>query len=322
VENYTEGFEPSNWHTNCNFFSAVLLFLTLSTGAFVMKCFIRTGTLGIALLLLGHSISSAQQKSPTSPGQTVPPNPATPQTSPAKPAAPQTAPANPATPQTAPVNPATPQTGKTMNPYAFGGITQNPWFANNGVQQNLNLTPAQATQLNKIYNDQWQVYQQQLNGIPSSLNEQMRYQMQQNIQQSFYKNLDQSTGPVFTSPAQRQRYSQLYLQYRNFGAFEDPNVQQKLNLTPAQRQQLGQLDQAWNKHLNDIRILYATDPAAAQQQFSLLQQQNAQNINGILNPQQNEAWRQIMGDPYVFQPHLNFQQVNPAAATNPNGTIK
>jgi hypothetical protein len=195
------------------------------------------------------------------------------------------------------------QTPETIAPANInGGIAQNPWHANSEVQQHLNLTNQQNAQLNKIYNEQWIKYQKQLQVIPNNLTPEKRTQRINAARQYFYDNYNGASGVVFTNPQQGQRYNQLHWQYRNYGAFADPTVQQKLGFNEKQRLALTQHEQSWNKQIEDIRQLYQTDPAAAGKQFTALQQTTWQNINSVLTPQQQTTWRQIVGDPYNFQP--------------------
>ncbi len=182
---------------------------------------------------------------------------------------------------------------------ATTGVSQNPWHS--GLQQQLNLTPQQTQQLNQTYTDHYNKYQQQVNGLPNNLSPQERQQRLNQYRQDFYNSYNTSSAPVFTSADQRNRYNQLYLQYRGYGAFEDPAVQQKLNLTAAQKQQVAQFEQNWNTQMDAVPRQYKTDPNGARQAFDRLQQQNQQNINTILSPSQISQWRQVIGNPYSFE---------------------
>lgn len=192
------------------------------------------------------------------------------------------------------------------------GISQNPWHL--GMQQQLNLTSQQTQQLNQTYMDHYSKYQQQVNSLPNNLNAQERQQRLNQFRQDFYNNYNTSSASVFTSTDQRNRYNQLYLQYRSYGAFEDPAVQQKLNLTAAQKQQIMQFEQNWNAQMDAVRTQYKTDPAAARQAFDRLQQQSQQNINLTLSPAQISQWRQIIGNPFSFQPSQYMPGAPPAPA--------
>ena len=79
------------------------------------------------------------------------------------------------------------------------GVPQNPWFGNNAIQQHLNLNNQQSAQLNKIYNDQWMMYQQQLNALPANLNNDVRSESRRNSRQNFDKNFNTASAGIFTA---------------------------------------------------------------------------------------------------------------------------
>ncbi|HZZ82297.1 MAG TPA: hypothetical protein VFE62_27615 [Gemmataceae bacterium] len=107
--------------------------------------------------------------------------------------------------------------------------------------------------------------------------------------------------------------NQLYWQYRGFGAFADPFVANQLNLTPAQISQLGQYQQAWSTQMNKISPMFSTNRDQALQQFNKLNTQTGNQINSVLTPQQQAAWRQMIGSQYNFSPDVFF---NPTASPN------
>ena len=202
-------------------------------------------------------------------------------------------------------NAQTPATGTSG--VGNGAITQNPWHS--GIQQQLNLTPQQTQQLNQAYAEHYNLYQKQVNALPNNLTPEQRQQRLNAMRQEFYNNYNNATASYFSSPDQRNRYNQVYLQYRGYGAFEDPNVQQKLNLTNAQLQQLNQFEQNWSQQMDVVRAQYKTDPNAARQSFDRLQQQSQQNLSSVLSPSQMTQWRQIIGNPYSFQASQYLQTV-------------
>ena len=173
------------------------------------------------------------------------------------------------------------------------------------MRRDLNLNQQQLDQLNKAYSASWTRYHQDMNGL-SNISEQQRTQQMQKLQQDFYNNLNSSSGVTLTNPDQRQRYNQLSLQYRGTGAFQDPTVQQRLNLTDSQRQQLQQNEQAWNQQMSQLHRDFQTDPTAASKRFDTLRQQNLQQMNSVLTPAQRSTWQQMSGQPYNFQPNVFF----------------
>jgi hypothetical protein len=188
-----------------------------------------------------------------------------------------------------------------------GGINQTPWFSNPAVRQQFNLNNEQYTNLNQAYQDAWSRYQQGVNGLSNTLTGEQRQQKMHELQQGFHKDLGNASGTILAEDAQRQRYNQLHWQYRAYGAFQDPAVAAKLNLTPEQRAKFDQLHGDWTNKINDIAAIYQTDRADAVRRFTQLQYGSNQGVNSVLSPAQQKTWQQLIGNPYPFQPEAYFQ---------------
>ncbi len=193
-------------------------------------------------------------------------------------------------------------------PAPKGILTPSPWFADPAVRQNLNITEKQFSQLNQMYGDAYRRYRLALGNI-DTLKDGERLQRMQELSGNFINDFQRSSNQVL-SPEQRQRFNQLYLQYRLYDAFNDPQVQQQLRLTDQQRQQLQNLGQQYNQQLIDVYKNAHTDRTGAVRQFEELQQQNSNRIGAVLNDQQKQQWRAMTGAPLVFQPNFNPDQPN------------
>jgi hypothetical protein len=122
------------------------------------------------------------------------------------------------------------------------------------------------------------------------------------LQQSFDDEFGRSVESILADPATRQRFNQLQMQFRGFGAFNSPQVQEQLNLTPVQQQQLRQLGQNWRQSLARLNRLFATDPATAVERFNQMQQQFDSQLATVLSSQQLQSWRTLVGEPFAFEP--------------------
>ena len=100
---------------------------------------------------------------------------------------------------------------------------------------------------------------------------------------------------------------QLYYQYQGYGAFNDPTVQQRLNLTDAQRQQFTNYNNRWNQDMNEYRRQWGTDREGVLRRWREARQGMNNNINTVLTPTQQQTWGQMIGQPYEFQPNVYFQ---------------
>jgi len=195
-------------------------------------------------------------------------------------------------------------TQPTTNQSMVGGINRTPWFNNTQVRRDLNLSDAQYGNLNTVYQQAYTNYQNGLSRISPTLNAAQRQQAMQNLQQQFYTAFTNNSAQYLTNPAQKQRMNQLYWQYRGFNAFSDPFVANQLNLTPAQQSRLGTYQQGWTTQMNKISPMMSTNRDQALKQFNDLSTQNSNQINSVLTPQQQAAWRQMIGNQYNFNPDV------------------
>jgi hypothetical protein len=205
------------------------------------------------------------------------------------------------------VQPGTTQPGTTqptVNQPMVTGINRTPWFNNTQIRRDLNLGDAQFRNLNTVYQQAYTNYQNGLNRISPNQTAAQRQQAIQNLQQQFYKSFNNNSAQYLTDPTQKQRMNQLYWQYRGFNAFSDPFVANQLNLTPAQQSRLGAYQQGWTTQMNKISPLLSTNRDQALKQYNDLSTQNTNQINSVLTPQQQAAWREMIGNPYNFNPDV------------------
>jgi len=189
----------------------------------------------------------------------------------------------------------------------YGGVVQTPWFSDKGVRDHFKFTNEQYNALNKGYSDAWTSYNSNLGQLGSSLTEEQRAQKTRDLQATFYQNVNGSADRLMTDPQQRQRYNQLHVQYQNYTAFNDPTIQQKLNLTPEQREKFTQYGQEWNQQMGTLHKSYPSDTIATTKRYNEMVQQNNQRYNSVLNQQQQQTWHQMTGAPYNFTPGVYFQ---------------
>jgi len=184
------------------------------------------------------------------------------------------------------------------------GINRTPWFNNTQIRRDLNLGDAQFRNLDTVYQQAFTNYQNGLNKISPNQTAAQRRQAMQNLQQQFYSAFTNNSAQYFNDPAQKQRMNQLFWQYRGFGAFSDPFVASQLNLTPAQQSRLGTFQTDWTTQMSKINPLLSTNRDQALKQFNDLATQNSNQINSVLTPQQQAAWRQMIGSQYNFAPDV------------------
>jgi hypothetical protein len=256
--------------------------------------------------------SGPDQGTPSSPAPQTPPNPnqgpVNPQTN--QPAVnPQTnqGAVNPQTnqgaviPQTnqAAVNPLSPSMNPANTQFTISGISQTPWFSDPNVQTQLKLTPSQVAKLNQLYAQDWQRFNSSTGQIGSVLTDQQRQQRMQQLTDNFITTFSTSANSIL-NPDQRTRFSQLWTQSRGFGAFSDPQIQSRMQLTPQQMQSIRQLEQQYNQTLATINQTNASDPAVATSQVTNLRRDFNNKLTALFTDNQRLVWTQLAGDPFTF----------------------
>jgi len=190
----------------------------------------------------------------------------------------------------------------------YGGITQNPWFGDKAVQIQLRLSANQFTGINKGYGDALTTYNTNVNNIEKTLNEQQRAERMQEFQATFNQNVNRSVDTFISEPKQRERYRQLHLQYQGYGAFENPTLRERLNLSLEQRQLFAKYGQEWHRQMGVFHQGYQGDPQGTTDRYNELLRQNNERYNAVLNAQQQLIWRQAAGEAYNFPPSVYFQK--------------
>jgi len=170
----------------------------------------------------------------------------------------------------------------------------------NDVSKTLNLTQDQINKLNAL-TEQVQAQYRQNYARLNTLNEQERFARQQELNRQYYNDWNKGATDIFNAN-QRTRYQQVNYQYGGFNTLYDPDVQKRLNLTPAQVESLRE-NAVWsNQQLQDISRLGATDAAKATQMYRDYWTQRQERFNKFLTPEQQRTWGQMIGEPYTFQP--------------------
>ena len=198
-----------------------------------------------------------------------------------------------------------------------GYYSRNPWFSNPSVRQELKLNDDQYNALNRQYEQAWVEYNKNRTVIDSSLSLQKQAQREAALRQSFHKQFSPAVEATITDQAARDRYNQLHNQYRGYSAFQDPTLQQELNLTPEQQQKLDQYNADWNKQVANWRTDYPVKRETVAKQMRDARQAARRNIDGTLTPAQRARWNSLMGQPYEFHPDVYFP-----GQTTTNTTLK
>jgi len=219
------------------------------------------------------------------------------------------------TPQKSPAQ--APQTVPTPGPAPATTINRNPWFSVQQPSPPLQFQNDQQTRLNQAYQQAWSRIDQSIRNLPPNLTDAQRRQQIQALENQFYNEFGKSSNQIITEPSAQQRFQQLNLQYRGWGAFADPTVQKRLNLTPEQQQRFSALQLDWSNRMIQLNNQFQTDQTGTTRNFNNMRSQFTDRLNNILTPDQQRTWQQISGTPYVFPPTVYFQNANTGVVTKP-----
>ena len=181
-----------------------------------------------------------------------------------------------------------------MNNQAMG----NPWLMDQGAQQQMQLTPQQTEALNRAYASAIQQYQEGLGRLSSELTDVQRQERLQALQARFQRTYNRVLDSTLTNPQSRQRFDQLNRQFQGFGAFNDQQLQQQMNLSPQQQQQLSAMEGEFRQRLQQLQQRGNTP--AVRQEFAQLQQMARQQMGSVLTPQQQQNWSPLVGENFDF----------------------
>ena len=201
----------------------------------------------------------------------------------------------------------------------FGGPGPRPWFSDPNVRQQLGLDENRFNQLNQSYDSAWRRYSQNVRGLGNAADPLRRERMRA-LRDEFERDFSLSRDTVINDPRTRDRYNQLYYQYQGYGAFEDPALQRRLNLTPQQRRQLGRAGEKWNSQMSRLGELFTLDPDSAARQYRVLQTETRERLGALLTPQQRRQWNESIGDSFEFSPESYFE--TDRTARNPRQRVR
>jgi hypothetical protein len=168
------------------------------------------------------------------------------------------------------------------------------------VGKTLNLTAEQVASLNKL-TEQTQTQFRDPYAKLAALAEAERLAQIQDLNRQYVSDWNKAARDIFND-TQRARYQQLYYQYGGFNAFTDPEIQKRLALTDAQLRDLRD-QQMWSaRQMQDVNRLGTTDATKAAQMYRDYWRERQERFNKYLTAEQQKLWREMVGDPYTFQP--------------------
>jgi hypothetical protein len=181
-----------------------------------------------------------------------------------------------------------------------------PLYGMPDVSKSLNLNPQQVNQLNQVTN-QTQTRHRDNYAKLNGLTPEERYARTHELNRQYNSDWMKGAHDVFNQD-QFNRYQQLQYQHGGFASFTDPDMQKRLNMTPEQVKNLRDSIDWSNQQMQTInRQGEGTDREKTTQAYRDYQKQYQDRFNKFLTPEQQKTWREMTGEPYVFQPTLGTQ---------------
>jgi hypothetical protein len=102
----------------------------------------------------------------------------------------------------------------------------------------------------------------------------------------------------FLKPEQVTRLKQISYHARGAGAFSDPEVAKKLNLTDSQKGDIQSINQEMMSQSREIFQSAGDDREAAMKKLAELRKETLEKATAKLNDEQQKTWKELLGAPF------------------------
>lgn len=175
-------------------------------------------------------------------------------------------------------------------------------IGNEGVQKELKLDDAQVEKAKEFAGkarEKMTEFREKVQGLEGD----ERRTKQQEFQKEMNEEALKAFGE-FLKPEQLTRLKQISYHQRGAGAFADPEVAKKLNLTDAQKTEIQTINQESMTQMREIFQSAGDDREAAQKKMAELRKETLEKATAKLNDEQQKTWKELVGAPFTvtFQP--------------------
>ena len=184
----------------------------------------------------------------------------------------------------------------------FGGASLASLLGNSGVQKELKLDDQQVDKAKDLAEKTREESREKFQGLQDLSQDERRAKMQE-INREINATTLKAAGE-FLKPEQVARLKQISLQVRGVQAFNDPEVQKKLNLTDSQK---GEIQAIAQESMEGARGLFSQDQSpeereAAMKKIAEIRKQALTKVEAKLNDEQQKTWKELIGSPFEFRP--------------------
>jgi HEAT repeat protein len=163
------------------------------------------------------------------------------------------------------------------------------------VQKDLDLNPEQVKKIATIVQQTMKDHFSQLNAFTAEEREEKMLAMQEGLHQAEMKALD----PILTAD-QWKRLKEINLQAQ-WPGLHLPEVRDRLEITPAQEQEISQIRRKNGKELNLLSNGPLLPPEEVEEKSKALRQREKEKILAVFTDRQKQVWRELTGRPFTPQ---------------------
>ena len=195
-------------------------------------------------------------------------------------------------------SPAFAQGGRGFGMGGGGGYAM--LIGNSGVQKELKLDDQQiekAKELAAKAREDMQGVRDKLQGLEGDELRTKRAEIMKEMNDSAVK----AVG-AFLKPEQIARLKQVSYHQRGAGAFSDPEVAKKLNLTDTQKTDIQTINTESQSAMREIFQSAQDDREGAMKKMAELRKETLEKASAKLNDEQQKTWKELLGAPFEFKP--------------------
>jgi len=172
--------------------------------------------------------------------------------------------------------------------------------ANSGVQKELKLDDEQVEKVKKLADATREKMRESFQSLQGLEGDERRTKMQE-LQREMQTTSLKAVGEIL-KPEQLTRLKQISYQQRGVIAFNDPEIQKKLNLTDSQKGEIQSLNQEFMTESREIFQANQGDREGAMKKLQELRKQTLAKAESKLNDEQQKSWKEALGAPYEYKP--------------------
>jgi hypothetical protein len=177
-----------------------------------------------------------------------------------------------------------------------GGGSYAMLIGNESVQKELKLDDQQVEKAKEFADkarEKMQATAEQLQGLEGEERRTKQQEMMKEMNESALK----AFGEIL-KPDQVTRIKQISYHARGVGAFNDPEVAKKLNLTDSQKSDIHALNTEMMTEMRELRQSFQDDQEGARKKMAELRKSTLEKAASKLNDEQQKSWKDLVGAPF------------------------